>query len=529
MAQVHIAQLQKIEYILIRDEYKYAYAHIDDAHRHYASTGWLLGYAVTGQPGIGKSTFLAYVLRERLQRKLPTAVEMPGKSSKYVLFSNQGVEVYKHNELPYQDENARLANVWALSNSTSATPTPCNAFRLSHAVLIQATPPIKQRWRKRRFGRLYVMDVWTPGEIGAVLEKIGFDTTRGQQLVNKYGPCAQTIFSLMENPAEEANVVAAITAAVTKVVANVHYTPTSWIVSDRAPDGDVPYLLFLRPESREIRGMWRTYIPTTSMVSILADAIVAKPIQEQSLLFRNLTLAYDTKSVTGCLFENFMHTHFTTAGEPTMFCFDKMSIESRITGFTSHHFIAGTFAQLQTSTPPFYWRPGSREFLPGIDSVLSTPDILWVFQANIGHRSGDVSVNRGLKLLARHLGPKAVGRMRLVVVGSIWDDLRAVVDSMGDIWQNIPAYTCQLIFGVSESMVGNYQAQIEGTHLYDSSFLDADESETGDEDPLTYVSSKEEVNEPIVEPAPTSSRKRKIWPISGPSVTTRSMRRKTGR
>ncbi|KAI0692108.1 hypothetical protein BC835DRAFT_1416774 [Cytidiella melzeri] len=551
------------DYILSRDEYKQAYITIEDAHQQILngiSKARSLGFILTGQPGIGKSTFLAYVLKERLQRKLPTAVELPGNGKKYVLFSNAGVEVYDDDDTPEKGDAADLANVWALSDSTSAYPSPCHAFRASKAVIIQATSPAKHRWnnwKKTRNACIYLMDVWTPGEIGAVLyvlvynsrnpcvalnfelnppsEKMGLDVTRGEQLIAKYGPCARTIISLVEKPTEEGIVEKAISAAVQKVVANVSVAISALGVLDMASHDNLPYLFFIRPKSKEIRAGWQTYIPTMHMVTILAEAIVAKSTEEQTSLFRDLSMEPETQSAAGCLFENVMHARFTTVGGGPIYCFDNLGRVTEIKIPTANHLVAGTLGQLETSSPPFYWRPGTHKF-PGVDSILSAADILWVFQANIGHRHGDGVANEGLRLLARHLGSEAVERMRLVIVGSDLEDTRSIVDSMVDIWENVPAYACQLDFALSESMVNNFQAQVEGTQFYNCSFMDIDGEEVmskhekeagdeqkGDESLLISLSGKNKCDQANTKVG-SSSTKRKA---PGLAATTRSTRQKT--
>ncbi|KAI0682448.1 hypothetical protein BC835DRAFT_1424427 [Cytidiella melzeri] len=502
------------DYILSRDEYKKAYAHILNAHREILGTTRLLGYVLTGQPGIGKSTFLAYVLKERLQRKLPTAVELPQGDSQYVLFSSNGVKFYHGGVMPHEGGNARLLDVWALSNSDSTTGVPCHAFLHSRAVLIQATSPAEhrwKRWKKVRSARLYVMDVWVLGEVGAVLNKLGFDTTRGQQLMSKYGPCARTIIEIVRDPLLETTHVQAIQDAAKHVAQNV---PAVLIALARLniPAGDAPSCLFcVRPKSQDSRAEWQAYIPTSHLANELADALAMKATADQQVLFSNLSVHPASRTAAGHLFENLMHARLTKVGGNPIVCVDTTGGRHTIEIPESSCFIVGTLSKLKNSDPPFYWRPGATNF-PGIDSVLGTPDSLWAFQATIGRTH--VTADAGLELLASHLGRKVVTRIRLVVVSPLLEDARLIAHSMQKNWGNVSVYACQLDVGISA---------LSATRSMDlsSSEVEAEDEPTGGERPLASLSSRDEGTKADVEL--TLSTKRKA---PAPAVTTRSTRRK---
>ncbi|KAI0696938.1 hypothetical protein BC835DRAFT_1413996 [Cytidiella melzeri] len=152
-------------HVLIRDEYEQAYTYIDEEHQRARLDvrGKSPSFVITGQPGNGKSTFLAYVLIKRLQRKLPTAVEIAG--SGYVLFGEPGVVLYLGREKPCNGRYKNLSDVWALSDSSPDNHIPCIAFRNSHSVLIQATCPEQHRWHEwAKTPRVSVfigrMDLW---------------------------------------------------------------------------------------------------------------------------------------------------------------------------------------------------------------------------------------------------------------------------------------------------------------------------------------------------------------------------------
>lgn len=85
---------------------------------------------------IGKSIFLIYSLLYRLERRLPTAIELMGYD--LILFSAGGVTV--HN--PKRDSWCLPEDCWALSDSNACVSHPCQAFRISGAPrVIQTMPP----------------------------------------------------------------------------------------------------------------------------------------------------------------------------------------------------------------------------------------------------------------------------------------------------------------------------------------------------------------------------------------------------
>ncbi|RPD55642.1 hypothetical protein L226DRAFT_466805 [Lentinus tigrinus ALCF2SS1-7] len=150
---------------------------------------------ITGQPGIGKTVFLLYLLLYRLERKLPTAIHLYGDA--FVMFNNKGAEIGSARA----QGTSITEDYWALTDSNAKLAQPCNAFITSDARVIQASPPKPDRWKawcKHRSGKVVVSDLPRPLEIGAIVKELGLQTNEVYPLVSKWGPCIRSILSVLK-------------------------------------------------------------------------------------------------------------------------------------------------------------------------------------------------------------------------------------------------------------------------------------------------------------------------------------------
>lgn len=142
--------------LLIRAEY---YVALGGFNPQAAISRMCGGVVVTGQPGIGKSCFLYYVLLRLLSRESPVAIQVPGY---FLIFSFNGVEIHT---LDHTDYNVFPAGTCVLSDSNEEVKAPCSAFlgaaKQGRAWIVQATSPLEERWRewkKQRSADIFVMD-----------------------------------------------------------------------------------------------------------------------------------------------------------------------------------------------------------------------------------------------------------------------------------------------------------------------------------------------------------------------------------
>ncbi|KAI0696939.1 hypothetical protein BC835DRAFT_831801 [Cytidiella melzeri] len=246
------------------------------------------------------------------------------------------------------------------------------------------------------------------------------------------------------------------------------FTATRALDSFNMPFDKPTPLIFVRPESKEARAVCKGYIPTTHLVTILANALIDKQTAQQNLAFSHMSRHAATRSAAGWIFENFMHVRLTTVYKPIS-CVDRNDRVTNIVIPTTENFVTGTLDQLNSSTLPCYWRPGTSGF-PGIDSVIRTRDELWVFRATVGRHRG--TANEGLTCLSQHLGATVVKQIapgRRSKLGRRTIGLLEYGRSLA----KFPMYSCQLDSGLSrfKDNVADLKSRFEGSHPYNPNAL----------------------------------------------------------
>lgn len=115
---------------------------------------------------LGKTAFLLYLLLYRLERMLPTAIQLSPEF--FFIFDKHGAlacnsDVY---------DKGRLKKCSALSDSNSQIGQPCNAFLRDARRIIQVASPEPVRWRqwmKEKGASRIVSELPKVLEIAAVL------------------------------------------------------------------------------------------------------------------------------------------------------------------------------------------------------------------------------------------------------------------------------------------------------------------------------------------------------------------------
>ncbi|KAI1787291.1 hypothetical protein LXA43DRAFT_1030045 [Ganoderma leucocontextum] len=173
--------------LVVRPEYVWLEETIESGYLASANA-----VMVTGQPGIGKTVFLLYLLLSRLRRQLPTVIQL--SSSMIVAFNDRGVFVEP------SDTFMNLRGYLALMDSNSDSVSPSPAVQWSQPRIIQAAPPETNkwgRWAKESSAEVVISALPTPLEIGAVVKASGLDYAQVGRLVKKWGPCTRTIIELI--------------------------------------------------------------------------------------------------------------------------------------------------------------------------------------------------------------------------------------------------------------------------------------------------------------------------------------------
>ncbi|OJA15344.1 hypothetical protein AZE42_07554 [Rhizopogon vesiculosus] len=183
-------------HLIVRQEYVYLRQELTTIFEPH---GYLNGIAILGQPGIGKSLFLVYLLLARMQDALPVAIETSPLG--YYLINNHGVSF--HSTYDRDPLNLEDKVVWGLSDSNIDLIIPSMAFTRSPNVrVIQAASPREDRWYDwtKTVGRQQLfMDVWEQEEL-ALLTEVQFGRQHLDmmfRICSQWGPSPHHIVSAM--------------------------------------------------------------------------------------------------------------------------------------------------------------------------------------------------------------------------------------------------------------------------------------------------------------------------------------------
>ncbi|KAH9001604.1 hypothetical protein EDB92DRAFT_1827712 [Lactarius akahatsu] len=142
--------------LLVRGEYQATWESFNNDIAKAHKCG---GVVVAGQPGIGKSCFLYYLLFRLLSKKNPVTFQ---RSGYFFVFQEDSVSRYPLTA----DPDNLPAGTWVLSDSNGRLPcaTFLEAASWGTSWIVQTTSPWEQRWKKwktQRSADIFVMDYFT--------------------------------------------------------------------------------------------------------------------------------------------------------------------------------------------------------------------------------------------------------------------------------------------------------------------------------------------------------------------------------
>ncbi|KAH9035027.1 hypothetical protein EDB85DRAFT_951016 [Lactarius pseudohatsudake] len=200
--------------LLIREEYTVAYPTL----RSYKKNPGSGGVVVTGQPGIGKTCFLYYLLLRLLSARETVAFQV---NKNFILFQDSGVRIFGTTSIYAQ----RIPDgTWALTDSHDGFEKPCPAFlSTSRRVWVVQTTPnpnSSKRWQKERTAHEYWMDVFPLNELNALGTILDLNFKSLCDNYNLWGPSTR-ICILLTDPNQVRDHILAVASAAYQFTNNV--------------------------------------------------------------------------------------------------------------------------------------------------------------------------------------------------------------------------------------------------------------------------------------------------------------------
>ncbi|KDQ07448.1 hypothetical protein BOTBODRAFT_48814 [Botryobasidium botryosum FD-172 SS1] len=293
----------KLSYILIRDEYKVAFEHISSMPRQRCG-----GVTICGQPGIGKSLCLYYLLIRRLLMGLPVALQAVRET--VLLFLESGTyAVHDADILNFLPEDT-----WALVDSGLSVnqPAPFLSYPSSPYFIIQAASPRPGRmdWQKYKHAKMFYMRPWDweeivsaapfqPSEVPLTLMGLRF-------VYNLFGPSARECYMLAEDYAYTSQRV----SDVKKYLRSMQQISLQQILDDldSAPQDHISHQVFCVFPDSESRLSPRHDFLTRYTGRLVLDCWVEKDAKRLNELRATFSRVRELGPAFGCLFEQFAHT-----------------------------------------------------------------------------------------------------------------------------------------------------------------------------------------------------------------------------
>ncbi|KAN0073583.1 hypothetical protein V8E55_012190 [Tylopilus felleus] len=381
--------------ILVREEYRTALHELETNNTYH------YGAYITGQPGIGKTLFLAYVLVAHLGQKRTVAWQDPTGAPFYMLFRDTATFYSLTDATPLYD----YGPLWALSDSNAGVQSPPSIFYGTTGVrTIQTTSPKESRWKKwskQGGAECYVMDIWSGKEITDLAMLLNLDVQRMTTLVEKWGGVPRILMKFLRRGLTDAEIESSYKGPAWKAVQKCREVLTA-IAANSFRDDAPSQFYFCRPYNDAETGMQRTRfgpsVPTRTLRRLLGEALQMQDNFLKLDFFLALRQIASTRQAAGYIYENWFHTYFS-AGKPIECHWLEDSNGVSSLSLTGRELIEGHWGAVKVGVPPYYWVAPMN--FPGIDGALILPEVIYGFQVTIStsHRSPE----GGMKKLREHL------------------------------------------------------------------------------------------------------------------------------
>ncbi|KAI9441166.1 hypothetical protein BJY52DRAFT_502957 [Lactarius psammicola] len=370
--------------LLVRPEYDVALGMLDEDCKN-TKVRKCGGAVVIGQPGIGKSCFLYYLLLHLLSAMRPVALEL---SHRILVFQDIGVY-----SLPLTADPDRFPEgIWALSDSNAITKQPCDAFLdaagWQKAWIIQTTSPMEERWKmwsKYSKAHVFVMKYISIDEITALSKLFGLDVGNIQRLYERWGPSVRTCVELSgggEDSHEHR-----VKNAANSFVKNPPITP-------KFDETKVSHILFsIRPkkEDREGRMTQIPEIATDHIKTIISYAAADAKAQERIDFYQTISTQPGFMAAAGEMFQGFVLSWlYARSGVPPIRCIATGMLDLQIPacGVDQTTFFGSKGGLTKVNgdrKDPLCLLPTSKNF-PFADAVVITNEYIITIQVTVSYR-----------------------------------------------------------------------------------------------------------------------------------------------
>ncbi|KAF8441611.1 hypothetical protein L210DRAFT_3537693 [Boletus edulis BED1] len=377
--------------MLVRDEYRTALQTLETDALYEE------GAYVTGQPGIGKSLFLVYLLVELLGRCQKVAVHCPDMGG-YAIFTDTVAFYPLTNTLPLRSGD----RIWALSDSRGSHKTVPHCFysNLRYTLPIQTTSLRKERWHdwsKEAGAECYIMDIWTEQEIANLALLLELNGGRMVSLHKRWGGSIRLLLSYLEKSDQQIEMGYTLDAALP--IKECWSIMTS-IAGKDLPEDAPSQFFFCRPFDFAMPCIERSFtcavVPTPTICHFLAEALQKLNCSTRSKLFHTLSQYRETRQAARYIFETWFHCFFSAGNSIDCHWLQCQSTVSPLRGTTT--LIAARSNELRAvANLPYYWVAPPK--FPGIDSALIRQDAIFALTT----RSKDESLGKGLEQLQNDL------------------------------------------------------------------------------------------------------------------------------
>ncbi|KAH9034727.1 hypothetical protein EDB85DRAFT_979997 [Lactarius pseudohatsudake] len=249
---------------------------------------------VIGHPGIGKTSFLYYVLLRRLSSKSPTAFQLLGGS---ILFDTSGPREFS-GTIP--EQTLALAD-----SSTADNMEPCKAFQAAAKAqvvrIIQTTSPAKKnwkRWHKNLKATRYVMDYFSSEEIDTLGNILDLNCDELQRIYNTWGPSTRTCVNLTRYPSQEADYAIDVENAVEDFVRKFQHSYVD-------PFEESHKIVSVRPRGEE-RSCLTAHVATRRIEKIILLCTIKTEVAEQVMFYKRLSTHRWFGSSAGCILKAYV-------------------------------------------------------------------------------------------------------------------------------------------------------------------------------------------------------------------------------